>query len=243
MVNSHMQKQRYLTCERYYVFELLIFAGGMLGAYTFNLRGGVFCNAQTANVALMALRFGRGEFRQGLYYLIPISAYLLGTIVSEALPARVRKFHFLRWDTYLIAFEIAVLLLLGFVPLDDRYTQLVQVIVNFMASMQYNTFRQAEGVTMATTFVTNHIRQTGIWLVVFLKNRRKEDGKKCLRYFLMVVIFFAGCAALTAFCGLLGEKVTWLIILPLLASFVILAYADLRSERDMLAQKPHGHGK
>ena len=51
------EKQIYLTCEKYYIFELLIFAAGMMGAYTFNLRGGVFCNAQTANVVLMALAF------------------------------------------------------------------------------------------------------------------------------------------------------------------------------------------
>ena len=53
----------YLTCEKYYIFELLIFAGGMMGAYTYNLRGGVFCNAQTANVVLMALAFGHGQWQ------------------------------------------------------------------------------------------------------------------------------------------------------------------------------------
>ena len=72
------EKQIYLTCEKYYIFELLIFAAGMMGAYTFNLRGGVFCNAQTANVVLMALAFGKGEIANGVYYLIPISAYIGG---------------------------------------------------------------------------------------------------------------------------------------------------------------------
>jgi hypothetical protein len=28
------EKQIYLTCEKYYTFELLIFAAGMMGAYT-----------------------------------------------------------------------------------------------------------------------------------------------------------------------------------------------------------------
>jgi uncharacterized membrane protein YoaK (UPF0700 family) len=72
----------------------------MMGAYTFNLRGGVFCNAQTANVVLMALAFGKGEIANGVYYLIPISAYIAGAAISEILPRRVRKIHFLRWDTY-----------------------------------------------------------------------------------------------------------------------------------------------
>ncbi len=59
-------------------------AGGM-GAYTFNIRGGVFCNAQTANIVIMSIAFGKGEFLKAFYYLIPIAAYLLGTIISELL--------------------------------------------------------------------------------------------------------------------------------------------------------------
>ena len=41
-----------------------------------------------------------------------VSAYLLGAFVSEILPSPVKKLGFLRWDTYLIIFETAVLLLL-----------------------------------------------------------------------------------------------------------------------------------
>lgn len=99
----------------------------------------------------------------GLYFLIPISAYLLGTFVSEILSSPVKKLGFPRWDTYLIIFETAVLIVLGFIPLPVPH-QVVQVVVNFIASMQYNTFGQAEGIPMATTFCTNHIRQVGVGL-------------------------------------------------------------------------------
>ena len=139
------EKQIYLTCEKYYIFELLIFAAGMMGAYTFNLRGGVFCNAQTANVVLMALAFGKGEIANGGYYLIPISAYIAGASISEILPRRVRKIHFLRWDTYLVGFEMLILFLIGFLPLSVP-VQIVQVLINFICSMQYSTFRQTASV-------------------------------------------------------------------------------------------------
>ena len=46
MENNHKE---YLECERHWVFALLIFVGGFYGVYTYLLRGGVFCNAQTAN--------------------------------------------------------------------------------------------------------------------------------------------------------------------------------------------------
>ena len=110
------QEQFYLTCEKYYIFELLIFAAGMMGAYTYLVRGGVFCNAQTANVLMMALAFGRGQGSRGLYYFIPFTAYVLGAMVSEVLPTGIRHRRMLRWDTLLIGFEMLVLFLLGLVP-------------------------------------------------------------------------------------------------------------------------------
>ena len=69
-----MNEKKYLVCERRSVFALLTLSAGMMGAYTFNLRGGVFCNAQTANVVLMAIAFGKGNWSGGAYYLIPITA-------------------------------------------------------------------------------------------------------------------------------------------------------------------------
>ena len=235
-----MKREVYLTCEKHYIFELLICAAGMMGAYTFNLRGDVFCNAQTANVVLMALAFGKGEAAKGLYYLIPISAYIAGAAISEVLPQKVRKIHFLRWDTYLVGFEIIVLFLIGFLPLSIP-PQIVQVLINFICSMQYNTFRQAEGIPMATTFVTNHVRQIGIWLSKAV--RKKNDGawQRLWKHLRMVGSFFAGGLILTVFCPVLQEKAIWIALLPLSVGFGIMVYADRHFEVNRLGIKPGGH--
>lgn len=231
---------RFLTCEKYYIYELLIFAGGMMGAYTYMLRGGVFCNAQTANVVLMALAFGQGLWKKGLYYLIPIFAYIAGAVVSEALPTGIRHRRFLRWDTWLIGIEILVLFVVGFLPLSLP-AQIVQVTINFICSMQYNTFRQAEGIPMATTFVTNHIRQIGIWTVNAIRKKDPAARSRAWKHMRMIGCFFLGAVILTAFCGLLQEKAIWLAMLPLAVIFAILVRADLVAERQMFDLKPHGH--
>lgn len=230
----------FLTCEKYRIFELLIFAAGMMGAYTFNLRGGVFCNAQTANVVLMALEFGHFNWMGGLYYLIPISAYLLGAVISEVLPSGIRARRFLRWDTYLIGFEMLVLFGVGFIPLSAS-VQIVQVTINFLCSMQYNTFRQAEGVPMATTFVTNHIRQTGIWLVKGVRRGDRDALRRSGRHFGMVAVFFLGGLLLTLACPALGEKAIWLALAPLGVTLAVLVRADLVGEKQMFDRKPRGH--
>ena len=230
----------YLTCEKYYIFELLIMAGGMMGAYTYNLRGGVFCNAQTANVMLMSLAIGRRQWGRAMYYLIPISAYLAGAMVSEALPGRIRDRHFLRWDTLLIGFEMLILFLIGFVPLTWP-AQIVQVTINFLCSMQYNTFRQAEGIPMATTFVTNHIRQAGIWSVKALRGMEPGAGRRAGKHYAMVAVFLLGGVVLTLSCGAIGAKAIWLALLPLGFCFAVMLRADLVVEKAQFDRKPRGH--
>lgn len=232
--NAHL----YLTCERYYIFECLIMAAGMLGAYTLILRGGVFCNAQTANVALMAVAFGQGDLKQGLYYLIPISAYTAGAVLSEFLPKKVRRIHFLRWDTYLIGFEMIVIFIIGWIPLDFP-PQIAQILINFICSMQYNTFRQAEGIPMATTFVTNHIRQFGIGLADVLKKKDIRVLNRAMKHFRMILFFFAGGVIMACVCRIMPEHAVWLALLPLAITFLFLAHADLSTED--IEQKPHGH--
>lgn len=237
---KEQERAKYLTCERYFIFELLIFAAGAMGAYTYNLRGGIFCNAQTANVVLMGIALGKGEWVRGLYYLIPISAYILGSMLSEWLPLRVRRIHFLRWDTYLIGFEMLVLFGIGFLPLSAP-AQIVQILITFICSMQYNTFRQAEGIPMATTFLTNHVRQIGVGFSKFLSKKDKAAGKRAFKHARMVLAFFAGAAILTLLCPLLQEKAIWLSLLPLGVSFLIMLLADRGIERSALEQKPSGH--
>ena len=55
-------KKDYLVCEQKTIYALLMASAGMMGAYTYVLRGGVFCNAQTANVVVMAISFGKGDW-------------------------------------------------------------------------------------------------------------------------------------------------------------------------------------
>ena len=133
-----------------------------------------------------------------------------------------------------------VLLLMGLVP-PSWPVQIVQVSINFIASMQYNTFRQAEGVPMATTFITNHVRQIGVQAVTSLHRHDRKAGKRALRHLLMIFMFFLGALILTPLCGPLQEKAIWVAALPLLVCFVVLVHADLGTEHELFDRKPHGH--
>lgn len=233
----------FLMCERNWVYYTLIAIGGFFGAYTYLLRGNVFCNAQTGNVVLMGMALGAGRWRLGCYYLIPISAYLMGALVSEIVPNPVKHHLFIRWDTLLIAIEMLVVALLGLVP-ESAPVQISQVAINFIASMQYNTFRQAEGMPMATTFATNHIRQIGVALAKELKHHHlpdKSHRKKLFKHTRMLCCFLAGSITGTVCCHFFIGKAIWFTLIPfgiLLGAFL---YADLITEKELKEKKPAGH--
>ena len=106
----------YLECEKPWVFALLMCVGGFLGAFTYSIRGGVFCNAQTGNFVLLAMALGNGEWSRALYYLIPMSAYFLGAVVSESIAGPIKKLNLIRWDTLFIMIEMAAIVFLGLLP-------------------------------------------------------------------------------------------------------------------------------
>lgn len=233
----------FLMCERKWIFHVLMIVAGFFGAYTYLLRGNVFCNAQTGNVVLMGMALGAEKWSDALYYLIPISAYLMGAFVSELFPNPIKHHMPIRWDTLLIAIEMLAVLGLGLIP-ESAPVQISQVTINFIASMQYNTFRQAEGVPMSTTFATNHIRQIGVGLakeVKHLHTKNKAHRKKLLRHFEMLMFFLIGAVVGTVMCNLFAGKAIWATMIPLGVILATLLYADLIVEKDMMEKKPAGH--
>lgn len=202
--------------------------GGIMGAYTFLVRGGVFCNAQTANLLMMGVSFGQGDWTQGLYYLIPAAAYLSGTIVSELLQLPDRPFCSVKWTTIFTFIELISLAAIGFLPLSLP-NQIIQVLVNFLASMQYNSFRKAEGVPVATTFCTNHVRQIGIWMVHYFKNHEDSSITRMAIHMEMLACFIGGAALSALLAPVLSIHMIWLALLPLSIAFSSLLMEDLDS--------------
>lgn len=64
---------------------LLTAAGGFLDAYTYISRGGVFANAQTGNVILMAIDLSERHFHAARAHLWPILAFIVGVAFAHLL--------------------------------------------------------------------------------------------------------------------------------------------------------------
>ena len=167
----------------------------------------------------LGISLGEGNFKHALFYFIPISAYVLGAIASEILPTPIKHYGLFRWDTWLVGFEALILFIIGFIPTTVP-DPVVQVAVNFIASMQYNTFRQAEGIPMATTFCTNHIRQVGIGVAKLVRKHDQKGFHRGMEHLGMIVCFCVGAFLLSVFCKFMNEKSIWIALVPLLILFL-----------------------
>jgi uncharacterized membrane protein YoaK (UPF0700 family) len=232
----------YLECERWWIFSFMMIVGGFFGAFTYSIRGGMFCNAQTANFVLFAMALGSGNWKHASYFLIPMTAYFMGAFLSESLASSIKKYQTIRWDTMFILMEMAVVIFLGALPESAPY-QITQVLINLICSMQYNTFRQAQGVPMATVFCTNHLRQVGIALCKTIRHRGEDNGylRRALLHIGMLGLFVFGGVCATVLCKVFLGRALWFTLIPLGVVLVDLLYADFKKEKGKLDQIPHGH--
>lgn len=202
-----------------YVFAMYAVVGGFLEAFTFLLHGGVFCNAQTGNLVMLVIDFVRGDFSGGLRYLYSILAYIVGILLSTLIPSRSKKIN---WPLLVTAVEIVVLAALAFIPesTSDWYTY---VTVAFLCAVQYNTFTKLRGVSLATTFCTNNIRQTVMHFVNGISEKDRGEFKKSATYAFVILCFAAGAAVSVFVSDALGNKCILIcaaLLLPVLALFV-----------------------
>ena len=108
--------------------------------------------------------------------------------------------------------------------------------------MQYNTFRQAYKIPMATTFCTNHVRQIGVALTKAIRNHGEQKYVKRMNtHIAMIVMFVLGGTVATILVNFFTGRAIWAAVIPLTVIFVDLLHADLTTEKDKLHKKPSGH--
>lgn len=197
-----------LAHESLIVGIMLALSGGFLDTYTYTLRGGVFANAQTGNLVLMAVKLADFDFLSALYYFIPVTAFFLGVLLTEVIKRRLPEDAFLQWQQLALLLEMVLLLIIGFVPLwvPDA---VVNVTISFICSVQVQSFRKTKGLPYATTMCTGNLRSAADHFSVFLFSRERESLWKSLRYLLIIAMFCVGAACGALLSRVLGTGAVW----------------------------------
>lgn len=200
--------------ERFLFGALLSFSGGLQDAYTYNIRGNVFANAQTGNVVLMSQNFMCGNWMQGFYYLCPLIAFSLGVFIVERIENTYKNSRKIHWQQIVIFIEMIILTIVGFLPV--HINMVANMLVSFSCAMQVQAFRKLHGYGYASTMCIGNLRSATESFSQYLRSGEKTSLFKSLCFFGIILIFAIGAGVGGVLSGTFGTKTIWISVLVLL---------------------------
>lgn len=194
--------------ESFRLSALLSFSGGLQDAYTYNMRNGVFANAQTGNVVLMSQNFMQGNWYKGLHYMIPLVSFAAGIFLAERIESRFKNSTKIHWRQIILVIEFIMLLAVGFMPAS--FNMVANVLVSFSCAMQVQTFRKVHGYGYASTMCIGNLRNGTESLSQYIRTKEKESLRKALHFFGIILIFAIGAGIGGVISGRLGFGTIWI---------------------------------
>lgn len=208
------------TSESFALSALLSFSGGLQDAYTYNIRGKVFANAQTGNVVLMSQSFMLGETAKGLHYMCPLAAFALGIFIAERIENKYKDIRSMHWRQIIIIIEMIVLAAVGFMP--SELDMPANMMVSFACAMQVQTFRTVRGYGYASTMCIGNLRSGTESFSQYLREKNRDALFKSLHFFGIILFFAVGAGFGGVVSSMLGIRTIWISVALLLLSAIMM---------------------
>ena len=173
---------------------LFTIVGGFLDAYAY-IAHGVFANAQTGNVVMLAVEMAQAQWSKAISHLIPILTFSSGVLIVTFLNHRWEE-HTTRlrlWSAFAEASVLWVILLLQ----PRLPVHLVVPMIAFAAAVQVTSFGSLGKLAFNSAMTTGNLRKT---LTALVRERTGQDVAKNRETFLMVGTVVV-CFLLGAFVG------------------------------------------
>lgn len=213
-------KHKLQMSETFINSVFLAVSGGFQDAYTYNTREEVFSNAQTGNVVLMSQNFMAGDIMAGLRYLLPLLAFISGVFFAERMQGRFKYAKKLHWRQLVLLFEIAILLLVGFIP--QEWNMAATALVSFSCAMQVQSFRKVNGYAYASTMCIGNLRSGTAVLSQYFREKRPEQLRQALYYFGIILFFAIGAGIGGNLSAKYGIRMIWISSACLFVSFLLM---------------------
>lgn len=188
------EKREFQRSESFAAAALLALSGGLLDAYTYLCRGGVFANAQTGNMVLLAIRAAGGKVAEAGRYLIPILAFAAGVMVAETVKRLHRSAGAFHWRHTVLGLEIVLLTAAACAPLGT-WDSVVNVAVSFVCALQVEAFRKVHGHAFASTMCTGNLRSGTEALYRCVSEQAPGSLRTAGCYFAVIACFLCGAGA------------------------------------------------
>ncbi|MDO4283941.1 MAG: YoaK family protein [Eubacteriales bacterium] len=173
--------------------ELAIFltlSGGFMDAYSYLCRGGVFANAQTGNILLLAVNLSQTNWTQAVRYLFPILSFALGIACSDLIRHHFRRRPQIHWRQITVLLEALIFLLVSFLPQSQNL--LANSMTSFACGAQVESFRKINGFGAATTMCIGNLRTATQSLCEYHYTKKRSDLVRSLLFYGVIVVFACG---------------------------------------------------
>jgi uncharacterized membrane protein YoaK (UPF0700 family) len=212
------------TSESFRLSAILSFSGGLQDAYTYNVRGNVFANAQTGNVVLMSQSFMMGNWSNGIRYMLPVISFAAGVFITEQIEYRYKASKAIHWRQLVLLIEIVLLGIVGLMPTDINI--IANMMVSFTCAMQVQSFRKVHGYGYASTMCIGNLRSGTESLSRFLRNKDRASLNKALHFFGIILIFAIGAGVGGILSNVFHVKTIWISMLLLTGVAVMMIRAN-----------------
>lgn len=208
----------------------LALSGGFQDAYTYNVRDEVFSNAQTGNVVLLSQHLLAGDWGIALRYLLPVLSFALGVFLAEKIQGKFKNARRLHWRQGILAAEIVILFLVGFVP--STMNMLATILVSFACAMQVQTFRKIHGYSYASTMCIGNLRSGTAALSAYWRRKDPKKLEQAGYYFGIIFLFALGAGVGGNLSIAYGYKMIWVCSGLLLISFFLMFIERFKASND-----------
>lgn len=198
----------------------LILSGGFQDAYTYCNRGRVFANAQTGNIVLMSTHLFEGQWGEAVKYLIPLAAFILGTVASEWMHVRLKGCRRLHWRQTVLLLEMGILLAVPFLP--HGLDPLANGLVSFVCALQLQAFHKIRGHAYASTMCIGNMRSGTEALCAYFHTRDIAILHKALTYFGVIGLFALGAGLGALLTNVFSVRAIWFSCALLTISFFMM---------------------
>ena len=223
---------QYDNMERW-IHQNMAVIGGFMGGYAILNHHDLFGSAQTANMISIAMdAAGRldADFFVRVLGLLVYMAGLASTVILPKLNINLKLFS--------VCLDAAALVLVGLLPggLND-FIALYPLF--FASSVQWCSFKGADGFVSASIFSTNNLRQFTTSFTEYFCSRDREALRKGKFYGKVLFFFHSGVAAAFLSCQAFGLKGAWIGLIPVCSALVLVCidcYGGVREQKALAAK-------
>lgn len=215
------------SSESIEIAAVLALSGGLMDAYSYLGRGGVFANAQTGNILLLGVNLAQGSWDRCLHYALPVACFAMGIGIAHSLKLSARPGG-MHWRQAALLLEIAVLVGVSFLP--SEHNLWANSLTSLACGIQVQAFRKLHGHAVATTMCIGNLRSGVQCLFDWRHNGDAAALRKALQYLTIITVFAVGAVLGCLTSQMWGLRVIWCSCALLAVSFLLMFCREEEAE-------------